>query len=164
MKYLSYITLLAFLVVGTTGCLESDDFDGLTDTKPAVAVTFPDREFDQNMGLGYVATGYAGNPNITYTLTLEGGSEDIASILMVEGRAADVNLGACGYAVIEDDEIAVNSNSFDYTRSLQFFLDSDALCAGVLDKPDTYFELIFTIQLTNGEQIVAMPVRGIFKE
>ncbi len=163
MKNILYITLLAFIVT-TTGCLESDDFDGLTDNKPAIALTFPDREYDQNVGLGYIATGYAGNPTITYTLELDGGSEDIQSILMVEGRAADVNLGACGYAVVEDTEIQVNARSFDYSRSLDFFLGSDALCADVLDKPDTYFELIFTVQLSNGEQIVSMPVRGIFKE
>ncbi len=164
MKYLSYIIMLAAMVVGTTGCLESDDFDGLTDTKPAIALTFPDREYDQNMGLGYITTGYATNPDITYTLALEGGNESIAAILMVEGRAVDVNLGACGYGIVEDETIPVNATTFDYTRSLEFFLSSGALCADVLDKPDTYFELIFTIQLTNGDEIVSMPVRGIFKE
>jgi hypothetical protein len=66
--------------------------------------------------------------------------------------------------VVEDTQISVNARSFDYSRSLDFFLNSDALCADVLDKPDTYYELIFTVQLSSGEQIVSMPVRGIFKE
>ncbi len=164
MKKITYLIVIALMSFGMTSCLESDEFDGLTDNKPVIAVTFPGRTYDQQVGLGFVATGYSANPTITYTMELEGGNVDIESILKIEGRAGDVNLGVCGYATIEDDEITVNDRSFDYTRSLEFFLDSPALCAGVLDKPDTYFELIFTIQLSNGEQVVSMPVRGIFKQ
>ncbi|MCA6073672.1 hypothetical protein [Fulvivirga sedimenti] len=164
MKKITYLIAIMLMSVSVTSCLESDEFDGLTDNKPAIAVKFPGRTYDQQVGLGFVTTGYAGNPTITYTMELDGGNTDIESILKVEGRAGDVNLGVCGYATIEDDDIAVNARSFDYTRSLEFFLTSPALCAGVLDKPNTYFELIFTIQLTNGDQIVTMPVRGIFKQ
>ena len=164
MKKISYLIAVLALSAGMSSCLESDEFDGLTDSKPEISVTFPGRTYDQQVGLGFVATGYASNPSITYTMTLEGGNADIESILKVEGRAADVTLGNCPYGTIEDVDIPVNSRSFDYTRSLEFLLNSNALCSGTLDKPDTYFELIFTIQLTNGDQIVTMPVRGIFKQ
>jgi len=159
------IIILFAATMSLTSCLESDEFDGLTDNKPEVAVTFPGRTYDQLVGLGFIAEGYDANPDITYTMMVEGGNADIESILKVEGRAGNVNVGNCtAYATIEDDAIAVNNSTFDYTRSLQFFTESGALCNVVLDTPDTYYELIFTIQLTNGDQIVTMPVRGIFKQ
>ena len=158
------ILFITVLPVIMPACLETDEFDGLTDNKPEISVMFPGRTYDQQVGLGFIAEGYDNDPSITYTMMLEGGNAEIESILKVEGRSGDVNLGVCDYATIEEDVIDVNSTTFDYTRSLQFFKDSGALCSSVLDKPDTYYELIFTIQLTNGDQIVTMPVRGIFKQ
>lgn len=147
-----------------SGCLESDDFDGLTDSRPEVAITFPGRTYDQQVGLGFITTGYDPTTAITYTMEVEGGNLEIESILLVEGRAGDVNVGACSnYAVVEDQEIMVNSQSFDYSRTLEIFQNSEAICNPVLDKPDTYFELVFTLLMSNGDQIITMPVRGLFK-
>ncbi len=147
-----------------TSCLESDDFDGLTDSKPDVAIMFPGREYDQQVGLGFITNGYEPTTSITYSMEVEGGDLEIESILLVEARAGDVNIGGCtAYAVVEDQEITVNSRTYDYTRNLDLFTASGAICNPVLDKADTYFEVIFTLRMSNGEQIVTMPVRGLFK-
>ncbi|MEJ2004612.1 MAG: hypothetical protein P8X57_06540 [Cyclobacteriaceae bacterium] len=165
MKKAIYILLTFMMSFSFTSCLESDEFDGLTDNKPEIAIMFPGRTYDQQVGLGFIAEGYGANPDITYTMMVDGGNATIDRILKVEGRAGDVNLGVCSsFATVENDAITVNAETFDYTRSLDFFRESPALCDESLDKPDTYYELIFTIQLTNGDQIVTMPVRGIFKQ
>ena len=166
MKKTFRLKILSFALLATlSGCLESDDFDGLTDSRPPIAIEFPDREFDQEVGLGYIATGFSSNPNITYKLQLTGGDTDIRRIVSVEGRAANVELGTCpSFSLIEEDISVNGANPFDYTRDYSFFRGSSALCSPNLDVPDVYYELIFTIELSNGEQIVSQRVRGIFKE
>lgn len=155
-----------FLLIFGTSCFESDDFDGLIDSRPEISIVFPDRQFDQEVGLGYVATGYNSNPSITYKIQLEGaGGVGIERIVAVEARAANVNIGTCpSFSVIEEDIDASDTGTFEYTRSLDFFTGSDALCDGSLDVPDTYYELIFTLRLTDGQEMVSMQVRGLFKE
>lgn len=165
-KNFIYTIILAGLGMVFTSCLESDDFDGLTDSRPAIALEFPGREFDQQVGLGFITTGFGSNPNITYTLQLAGGgSVGIERIISVEGRAASIAQGTCpAFTIIEENVSVGGADTFDYTRSYEFFRDSDALCAAALDVPDVWYELIFTVELSNGEEIVSQRVRGLFKE
>ncbi len=172
-KSIIYIIALLGMAAMFPSCLESDDFDGLTDSRPEVAIEFPGRQYDQEVGLGFIATGFDNSPSITYTLQLEGGGDvGISSIVSVEGRAAiadegdrDLDVTICpSFEQIEEDINVGGARSFEYTRTYDFLSTSAALCSQDLRIPDVYYELIFTIELTNGEQLVSMWVRGIFKE
>ncbi|MEL7002081.1 MAG: hypothetical protein AAFN93_05005 [Bacteroidota bacterium] len=165
-KNFIYTLFLVGISVAFSSCLESDDFDGLTDSRPAIALEFPGREFDQQVGLGFIATGFANDPDMTYTLQLSGGGDvTISRIISVEGRAASIAQGTCpAFSLIEENVAVGGADTFDYTRAYSFFRDSDALCAAVLDVPDVWYELIFTVELSNGEEIVSQRVRGLFKE
>ena len=165
-KNIIYITALLGMTVMFSSCMESDDFDGLTDARSEIAIEFPGRQYDQMVGLGFITTGFNSSPDITYTMELSGGGDvGISRIVNIEGRAAHVDVSTCtSFEPIEENIAVGGDRSFSYTRSYDFLRTSDALCTDDLNIPDVYYELIFTIELTNGEELVSMWVRGIFKE
>jgi hypothetical protein len=162
------IKLLAFCVLlPLASCLESDELDGLTDTRPEIAVNFPGRTYDQNGGLVFINTGLANNPDVSVVMELEGGEgRTIASLKSVEVRAVQLTnpTRTCGYVVYAENVPANNQRQFIYSAPLAALAASKATCSEAMVRPDLYYEFIFTVVLDNGAELVTMPVRSIVKE
>jgi hypothetical protein len=165
-QYFKFLYSFSFfcLLLSLSSCLESDKFDGLTDTKPAIALTFPGRQYVQEGGLVFVTTGYANNPDVNVVMELEGGEgRTIASIKQVEVRAARIGGSTCTYRVFETNVSAANSRSFTYTKPLSILQESNVTCNASVRQPNVYYEFIFTVILDNGQEIVSMPVRSLIQ-
>lgn len=147
------------------GCLETDNFDGLTDNRPEIAVTFPGRSFDQDIGLAYISSGFnSGNATVTVTAELEGGSANIANIISVEASGGLIAAGACNSFQVLEENVAASGRSFSYAMTLDELTNSDATCTATILAPDVYWDLIFTLEMDNGAQIVSQQVRVAFTE
>jgi hypothetical protein len=171
-------SILLFLVLlPFTGCLKKDKLDGLTDTRPAISVTFPGRQYIQDAGLAFVTPGYASNPNVSVIMELEGGEgRTIARLKTVEARAIQVNAiqitpqltapaRTCpSYAVFASNVAANNQRQFTYITPLPTLLASAATCNADMRRPNVIYEFIFTVVLDNGTELVSMPVRSIITQ
>ena len=162
-KFLKLTPLLGLLVL-FTGCLEDDGFDGLTDVRPEVSITFPGRDFDQNGGLAFIHTGMSNDPLLTVNIELEGGSADMTNISSVEARAAHVNIGICGSFAVVDIDVPVSGRTTTYQIQFSALANSAATCSPILLIPDMYFEMIFTIDLNDGRELISQKVRVMVKQ
>ena|SRR5688572_27128293 len=144
-------------------CLETEEFDGLTDLRPDVSIEFPGRVYDQNAGLAVRITGFSTAPNIVIPMEVKGGSESISKVLSVEARGARLPApGACGaYAVVQATEMDIDdTRNFSYSIPLSAITASGATCAATIVGAGMYYEFIFTLEMSDGSTIVTMPVRA----
>jgi hypothetical protein len=153
-----------FVLLSFSSCLENDDFDGLTDTRPQVGITFPGRQYVQEGGLVFLTTGFANNPDVSVSMELQGGEgRTIASIKQVEVRAVRIGGSTCTYRVFDTNVAVGNARSFTYTKPLSVLQESPVTCNASVRQPNVYYEFIFTVVLDNGQELVSMPVRSLIK-
>jgi hypothetical protein len=165
MKYL-YIVMIVMAAV-LSACLESDELDGLTDTRPPVAINFPGRQYNQNAGLAVMISGFGASPNVVVPMEVSGGGNvSIAKILSVEARAARLPApGACtNYVVVQAETDIEDTRSFSYSVPLSTLTGSTATCQANIVGAGMYYEFIFTFELSDGSSVVTMPVRAQINE
>ena len=147
--------LLFLLIVVLGGCLEVDRFDGLTDSRPKIAIEFPGRQYDQDVGLGFIVTGFATNPDLVVTMKLDGGPSGVTieALTRVEARGAKLPTpGACtNYATVQTDVAANNERTFEYRIPLSTMNASAARCNATIVLPNMYYEFIFTLRLSDDQ-------------
>jgi hypothetical protein len=161
-KYLYAIMII--MAAAISGCLESDEFDGLTDTRPKASINFPGRQYDQNVGLAVRITGFSSVPNVVVPMEVAGGGNvSISKILLVEARGAKLPTpGACtNYAVIQADAADIDdTRSYSYSVPLSTLTgNATATCAAGIVGAGMYYEFIFTLEMSDGSTVVTMPVR-----
>lgn len=160
------IKLIIFgFLMPLVSCLESDELDGLTDTRPEIGVTFPGRTYYQNAGLSFINPGFANSPNVSVVMELEGGEgRTITSLKKVEARAIQVTSPGrtCpSYVTFATDVPVNNQQRFTYSVPLAELVASGATCNEAMVRPDLIYEFIFTVLLDNGTELVSMPVRSV---
>jgi hypothetical protein len=159
-----FYSIACCLLLSLSSCLENDEFDGLTDSRPDMAITFPGREYVQEGGLVFVTTGYANNPHVEVVLELEGGQgRTIASIKTVEARAVRIGGSTCTYRVFETNVPVGNLRTFTYSKPLSALQATNVTCNASVRQPNVYYEYIFTVVLDNGQELVSMPVRSLVR-
>lgn len=167
MKYL-YIVMIV-MAAAVSGCLESDDFDGLTDTRPPVSITFPGRQYNQNVGLAVMISGFSNSPDVVVPMEVSGGgSVSISKVLKVEARAAKLPApGACtNYAVVQAAETDItDTRNYSYSIPLSTLTaNATATCQAAIVGAGMYYEFIFTLEMSDGSPVVTMPVRVMINE
>ena len=153
---LSLLLSFCFLM---TSCLETDEFDGLTDSLADKYLEFPDREFDQRVGFGIIADGtFNDAAPIQMNMTAVGGT--IATINQVQTKAGRDVVGTCGdWNDLVTDVIDVNSASF--TFSTMWSDNAPLSCTGAIgvNDPGHYYELRFNVTYQDGTNFWTEPIR-----
>jgi len=170
-KYISVLSLIPFCF----GCLESDDFDGLTDVRPEIGVEFPDRVYSEFMGLAYIGSYNEADSlqsTLFVTMELSGEEANIQSIRQLESRGSTSSVPSPSVVVCNDYITANPSIDLAITpgRSVTFeftvadIMPTEEQCDGFTLSQEAFWDILFTVVLDNDEEVVTQEVRVGFIE
>lgn len=157
-KIIPFLSLLLSLVL-LTSCLETDEFDGLTDSLADKYLDFPDRVYDQRVGFGIVAPGTFNDANpIQMNMVSVGGV--IATINTIQTKAGRDVVGTCGnWNNLVTEPITVNSTTYTFTT--MYSVNAPFSCAGVIgvNQAGHYYEFRFNVTYQDGTTFWTEPIR-----